>query len=62
VSSEAPEFTAAQIEAGIVEALAQGDLEVVPGMIKLLAAQDPHRARLVMDTIERGLGLAGDDG
>lgn len=46
------EFTPDEIVAGIQKALAERELEVVPGLIKLLAVQDPHRAQAILDWIE----------
>ncbi|MFD5089378.1 hypothetical protein ACFWMR_02165 [Amycolatopsis thailandensis] len=53
-----PEFTADQIVDGIHCALADGEVAVVPGLLKLLAVQDPGRAEHLLNTIEAGLALA----
>jgi len=53
-----PEFTDAQIEQGIHRALAKQDIHAVPGLIALLALQNPHRAEEVRQTILFGLSLA----
>lgn len=52
-----PEFTDAQIEAGITAALAEQNVAVVPGLIALLALQNPARAEVVRQTILFGLSL-----
>jgi hypothetical protein len=41
-----------QIVAGINQALADRELAIVPGLIRLLAVKDPHRAQAVLDAIE----------
>lgn len=46
------DWTADEIEAGIAKAIGDRDLWVVPGLIRLLARQDPRRAQAVLDTIE----------
>jgi len=55
-----PEFTADQIADGIHAALADGHVDVVPGLLKMLAVQDPIRATQLLNTIEAGLTLARD--
>lgn len=52
------EFTPDQIVAGITSALHEGDVTVVPGLIRLLAVKDPHRAQAVLDTIELGIAMS----
>jgi hypothetical protein len=54
------EFTPDQIVEGIETALADHQVTVIPGLIKLLAVQDPRRAQQVLDTIETGLTIAGE--
>lgn len=56
------EFTPAQIEAGIHSALAKQDIDAVPGLIALLALQDPHRADMIRQTILYGLSVATKGG
>lgn len=46
------EFTSDQITESIANAIRDRDLEVVPGLIRLLALQDPGRAQLILDTVE----------
>lgn len=48
----APEFTPDQIEHGIACAVKERNFEVIPGLVKLLAVQDPERARRVLDELE----------
>lgn len=48
----AHEFTSDQITETIANAIRDRDLEVVPGLIRLLAIQDPGRAQEVLDTIQ----------
>jgi len=52
------DYTADQIIEGITKALQGHDVEAVPGLIRLLAIKDPHRAQKVMDTIELGIFIA----
>lgn len=52
------ELTANQIEDAIARALSEQCVGVVPGLIKLLALKDPHRARVVYDTIELGIAIS----
>lgn len=49
---------AAQIEDAIVAALRQQDVRAVPPLLTLLAAQDPARAQVLLDTIEVALAIA----
>lgn len=46
------EFTAEQITAGIAKAIKARDFEAVPGLIRLLALQDPDAAQSVLDAVE----------
>jgi hypothetical protein len=46
------EFTSDQITETIAHAIRERDFEVVPGLIRLLAVQDPGRAQDVLDTVE----------
>lgn len=55
------EFTPDQIVDAIVHALHEHDVKAVPGLIKLLALQDPRRAQDVLDTIKAGLAIARGD-
>lgn len=54
------EFTPDEIEAGIVRAIHDRELEIVPSLIKLLALQDPARAQAVLDTVKLARKLAAD--
>lgn len=45
------EFTPEQIEQGIALALRDRELTVIPGLVKLLAVQDPVRAQRVLDAL-----------
>lgn len=53
-----PEFTDEQIERGIHHALMGQDIEVIPGLIALLALQNPKRADEIRTTILLGLAIA----
>lgn len=57
-----PEFTDDQIERGIRLALGKQDIKAVPGLIALLAIQNPRRADMVRQTILYGLDLAARKG
>lgn len=52
------EFTDEQIERGIRLALQKQNVEAIPGLITLLAIQNPHRADVVRQTILYGLDIA----
>lgn len=52
------EFTDAQIERGITLALKRQDIDVIPGLITLLALQNPRRADTIRQTILYGLDIA----
>lgn len=54
----AHEFTSDQISETIATAIRDRDLHVVPGLIRLLALQDPGRAQEVLDTVELARVLA----
>lgn len=55
-----PEFSDAQIESAITSALAKQDINAVPGLITLLALQNPHRADMIRQTILYGLSIAAN--
>lgn len=55
------EFTADQIMDGIAGALRDRELEVIPGLLRLLAIQDPIRARQVLDALSGQLLLTYGD-
>lgn len=57
-----PEFTDDQIERGIRLALERQDVKAIPGLITLLAIQNPRRADAVRQTILYGLDLAAKKG
>lgn len=46
------EFTSDQITETIAIAIRDREFEVVPGLIRLLALQDPGRAQLILDTVD----------
>lgn len=46
------EFTSEQILDAIAQAIRDRELEVVPGLVQLLALQDPAAAQAVLDTVE----------
>lgn len=52
------EFTSDQITETIATAIRERDLDVVPGLIRLLALQDPGRAQEVLDTFEAAQVIA----
>jgi len=54
-----PEFTPDQIMEGIASALRERRLDVIPGLLKLLAVQDPDRAQSVLDAFDVASGLRG---
>ncbi|WP_341945669.1 hypothetical protein [Microbacterium sp. LWH11-1.2] len=56
------EFTDAQIERGIHLALEKQDINAIPGLIRLLALQNPSRADMVRQTILYGLDIAARKG
>jgi len=53
-----PEYTDAQIERAIRLALEKQDVNAIPGLIRLLALQNPRRADMVRQTILYGLNIA----
>lgn len=57
----AHEFTSDQITETIAGAIRDREFEVVPGLIRLLAVQDPDRAQEVLDTIEAAQVIAKAD-
>lgn len=54
----APEFTVAQIEEAVRQAIKDRELEVIPGLITLMARQDPERALVLFDTLKLGIDVA----
>lgn len=52
------EYTPAEIERAIESALRQQKVEAIPGLIALLALQDPARAESVRQMILAGLRVA----
>lgn len=52
------EYTAVEIEAAITQAISEGEVAVVPGLLRLLALKDARRAEQVLATIEFGLEMA----
>lgn len=57
-----PEFTDDQIERGIRLAIEKRGINAIPGLITLLALQNPRRADIVRQTILYGLDLAAKNG
>lgn len=53
-----PEFTPDKIVASIEQALQECRVDLVPGLINLLTAQDPERAEDVADAIRLGEQIA----
>lgn len=51
-------YTDAQIESAIESALAKQNVAVIPGLIAVLAMQNPERADVVRRTILLGLSVA----
>lgn len=58
LSPDPTEWTTAQIEAMLPQAVGKADMKAIEGLIMLLALKDPHRAQEVMDTLKVGLMLA----
>jgi len=52
------DYTADQIAERVVSAIHYGEFEVVNGLLRLLAAKDPHRAADFLDAIELGLKIS----
>ena len=52
-----PEYTDAQLEAGIANALRAGNIEAVRDMLLVLSSQNPGRAADVFDTLKLGLKI-----
>lgn len=52
------EYTPDQITETIANAIRDREFDVVPGLIRLLALQDPGRAQEVLDTIQAGQIIA----
>lgn len=52
------EYTDDQIVTAIESALRKRDVEAIPGLIALLALQNPDRAETIRQTILFGLSLA----
>lgn len=55
------QYTPDQIVDAIVKALHDGEVTAVPGLIGLLALQDPQRAQDVYDTLQAGIALGRGD-
>lgn len=51
------EYTDAEIQRAILVAVSRNDMQVVPGLITLLALQNPSRAETVRQTMLLGLEL-----
>lgn len=52
MSAPRTDFTPDEILAGIEKALTDREFEVIPGLIKMLAAKDPERAQTVLDAFD----------
>jgi hypothetical protein len=52
-----PDYTPAQLEAGISNALTARDFKAVEAFLTLLALKDPHRAQVVYDTLKLGVAI-----
>lgn len=46
------EFTSDQISETIAHAIRKRDFEVIPGLMRLLAVQDPTAAQAILDAVE----------
>ena len=57
-----PEFTAEQITEAIAVAIKAQAFKVVPGLIRLLALQDPHQAQIVYDSLTAVLDSSSGSG
>lgn len=53
-------FTADQTEAAIEKALREGNVEELPGLLRLLLSQDPIRAVLIFDTLKTALAIRNE--
>lgn len=56
-----PEYTADQIEQGVINALKDQDVAAVPPLIQMLALRDPQRAQELLDVITATLGGDRDE-
>lgn len=52
------EFTDEQVEQAVHVALKEHDVKVIPGLLHILAAQNPQRAQEILDEITLGLDVA----
>ena len=52
-----PEYTPAQIEEGIANALKARDFPAVVSLLKMLACRDPHRAKVVYESMTAVLDI-----
>jgi len=53
------EFTSEQIIQGIAAAIREHDFKVVPGLIKLLALQDPVQAQDLLESMKHVMAARG---
>jgi hypothetical protein len=53
------EFSVEDIEKGIHHALRAQDVQAIPGLLKLMALQDPERAEELRQTMLLGVTIAG---
>jgi hypothetical protein len=51
------QYTATQIEEGIAEALKARDFPAVVSLLKMLAVRDPHRAKVVYESMTTVLDI-----
>jgi hypothetical protein len=51
------DFTADEIADAVAKAIHDHEFTVIPGLIRLLALNDPQRAQDILDTIELGLAI-----
>lgn len=54
------EFSDEQILETVADAIANRDLEVVPGLLTVLALQNPALAQRTLDAIKAALAVAGE--
>jgi len=53
------EFTSEQIMQGIAAAIREQNFKVVPGLIKLLALQDPQQAQVLLESMKLVMDARG---
>lgn len=60
ITDSLPEYTADQLTEGIANALHAKNFQAVHDFLLALAFKDPHRAQLVLDTINVGLAIGSE--